>query len=114
MIVHTFNPSTREAESRWISEFKASLDYRARTTQRNLASENNNKCIHTHTHTQARQSEKERTDLQRGSTSPKVFTRKHTRLRGLASRPFRPRRASHVTDCLACHPSATLPTSVGV
>ena len=51
MIVHTFNPSTREAESRWISEFKASLDYRARTNQRNLASENNNKCIHTHTHT---------------------------------------------------------------
>ena len=51
MVVHTFNPSTREAESRWISEFKASLDYRARTTQRNLASENNNKCIHTHTHT---------------------------------------------------------------
>ena len=40
MIVHTFNPSTREAESRWISEFKASLDYRARTNQRNLASEN--------------------------------------------------------------------------
>ena len=43
MVAHAFNPSTWEAEERWISEFEASLDYRvssrtARTTQRNPVS----------------------------------------------------------------------------
>ena len=46
MVVHTFNPSTWEAEAgRWISEFKASLVYRvssrtARAIQRNPDSKN--------------------------------------------------------------------------
>jgi hypothetical protein len=40
MVAHTFNPSTWEAEGRWISEFETSLVYKvssrtARATQRN-------------------------------------------------------------------------------
>ena len=43
MVVHVFNPSTREAEAGRFSEFEASLVYRvssrtARTTQRNPVS----------------------------------------------------------------------------
>ena len=45
MVVHTFNPSTQEAEAGNLCEFKASLIYivsskAARATQRNLVSKN--------------------------------------------------------------------------
>jgi hypothetical protein len=45
VVAYTFNPSTWEAEARWISEFEASLVYRvssrtARATQRNPVSKN--------------------------------------------------------------------------
>jgi hypothetical protein len=48
MVAHTFNPSTREARGRWISEFEASLIYKvssrtARATQRNPVSKNQKK-----------------------------------------------------------------------
>jgi hypothetical protein len=48
MVVHAFNPSTWEAKSRQISEFKASLVYKvssrtARATQRNPVLKNQKK-----------------------------------------------------------------------
>jgi hypothetical protein len=48
VVGQAFNPSTWEAESRWISEFEASLVYRvssrtARATQRNPVSKQNKK-----------------------------------------------------------------------
>jgi hypothetical protein len=47
MVAHAFNPSTQEAEGRWISEFEASLVYKvsyrtARAIQRNPVSKNQN------------------------------------------------------------------------
>jgi hypothetical protein len=46
VVAHTFDPSAWKAESRWISEFKASLVYKvssrtARATQRNPVSKKN-------------------------------------------------------------------------
>ena len=48
VVVHTFNPSTREAEAGDLCEFEASLVYRAssttaRATQRNPVSKKKNK-----------------------------------------------------------------------
>jgi hypothetical protein len=48
VVVHTFNPSTWEAEAGGFSEFEASLVYKvssrtARATQRNPVSKNKNK-----------------------------------------------------------------------
>jgi hypothetical protein len=45
VVAHAFNPSTLEAEGRWISEFEDSLVYKvssrtARATQRNPVSKN--------------------------------------------------------------------------
>jgi hypothetical protein len=47
VVVHAFNPSTRGAGGRWISEFEASLVYKvssrtAKATQRNPVSKNPN------------------------------------------------------------------------
>jgi hypothetical protein len=52
VVAHTFNPSTREAEIGWISEFEASLVYRvssrtARATQRNPVSKNQKGALET-------------------------------------------------------------------